>query len=156
MNWQSQEDMFSPSKPRPGKKASPAAVVTRDHGLPTHRAHIITNEDKPNERRWSGWVYCPLCLAEKDGHHSDGRPRFSGGLMRVQYRDYQNHLRVISARCTCKHGDKWRRAYLPYTAFNLGDELVREIHSAAGEVVKVFVPGKGEGVRVEAIGGGPA
>lgn len=132
----------------------------RDHGRPGWIAH---HEDRPQGER-EEWVYCPICLATKDGWTSGGQPKFKGGLIRVVYRttlygrddrgkveEYQGN-RTLSARCTCEHGSRWSWAYLPYTAFKPGAELRRDYHGVDGTVVEVHVPGENEQVTVSPTG----
>jgi len=128
--------------------------VIEDHGRPPYKVHVVSTATG-TEKKWTEWAYCPICLASKDGHYRNGRARFSGGRIRVQYRCISGALRLTEGRCTCKHGDKYAEredrpaTFMPYKSFYVGQKLIAKHHGVTGEVVKIWIPGEGPGVRVE-------
>ncbi len=124
------------------------SVTLSDHGRPTHKVHIMSDATG-TEHRWTEWAYCPICLAGKAGHDAEGQPRYSGGKIRIQYRHPRGALRLTEGACTCIHGEKWEATFLPFLAFSVGQELNVKHHGVCGTVVKIWIPGEGQGIRLE-------
>jgi len=131
------------------------------HGRPTHKARWPGVAGRMNEV----WVYCPVCLAEKDGWRKDGSPRFTGGTIRVQYRLPSGRTRTFLAACSCDVGlavqDRYEKiaqdpnALRPFRSYRPGQKIKIPVAGDAYqvvEVVRVIVPGEGKDVEIRAIG----
>ena len=133
----------------------------QDHGRPTHQVTWTGAHGRPCK----DWVYCPVCLTVKDGWFKNGTPRFSGGIILIQYQLENGAKRTFRAACSCEHGlrkqDQAERihqmpnAMLPFRSYRIGQQIKTSSGSPA-EIVDILIPGEGSGVKTWRIGDGQA
>ena len=75
-----------------------------DHGSPGWR--LVEHADG---REVETWIYCPICLAQKDGwHKGDGTARYTGGTIPVRWDTPYGYRASGLAACTCFVGERFK------------------------------------------------